>query len=349
MRIEGGCFLVLDNDGSKVTNQQSLLSIDLIVIICSDTIHFLVVLSFQDVISPNQPMNNVRNRSLSFRNEVGKEFPLGIGSEHFPDWHRDMLNKKNRHNIEKKHIHHFKSVDFHTSNIKVWSDPDLTKVVVVKVVLLILQKAMKSGSSDATGDVMDTIQQSRYKNREIQRVITKVECESNEIACNCTISLWCNMQTMCEGNVMDFPGSKSVKWFVFYLRAIEATVQAVAESIKFGKQSFERHDIIFISSSSPCSWLVPSGAGNAFLRKGLMTGTELGPLDGSEITWPLEVFWGKDVLTMMPLGRVFHSLSISLSLSFWTFVFYHLMILLVIPVFTDLYLVSYLQTWVPLT
>ena len=94
------------------------------------------------------------NRSLSFRNEVGKEFPLGIGSEHFPDWHRDMLKKKNCHNIEKKHIHHFKSVDFHTSNIKVW-DPDLTKVVVVKVVLLILQKAMKSGSSEvATGDVM---------------------------------------------------------------------------------------------------------------------------------------------------------------------------------------------------
>lgn len=152
MRIEGGCFLVLDNDGSKVTNQQSLLSIDLIVIICSDTIHFLVVLSFQDVISPNQPMNNVRTGRFHSGMKLERSFLWALDLNIFQIdteicWTKRIV-------IEKKHIHHFKSVDFHTSNIKVWSDPDLTKVVVVKVVLLILQKAMKSGSSVATGDVM---------------------------------------------------------------------------------------------------------------------------------------------------------------------------------------------------
>lgn len=77
-------------------------------------------------------------------------------------------------------------------------------------------------------------------------------------------------------DVMDFPGSKSA--ICHYLRAIE-----IGRKRQIWETCFSRHHIIFISSN-PYSWFVPSGAGNVFFFKEgiLMTGTELGPLDGSE-------------------------------------------------------------------
>ena len=146
---------------------------------------------------------------------------------------------------------------------------------------------------------------------------------------------------MCDGNVMDFPGSKSVKWFVIICMRLKLQFRRWQIASNLGNSllrdiiSYSHHHQVLVRSE----W-----CRKCISQEGIDDWTELGPLDGSEITWPLEAFWGKDVLTTMPLGLVFHSLSISPSLSFWTFNFYHIMILLVIPGFTDLYLVSHLQT-----